>query len=163
PDAGTAVTPKRTTSVLMSRRSPHRVRLPKPWLRWLLPVKCLKNLVAIQSSRPNAIWPTLLPPSNHHQNPNPSKAMRITWVTRCGDRRDTKAHHQRSDVTAVPASGAVAEAMVALVVAGEVLEKFGGDSVIETQRNMANFIAAIEPLPEPESEQGHEDHLGDPL
>ena len=75
----------------------------------------------------------------------------------------TKAHHQRSDVTAVPASGVVAEAMVALVVAGEVLEKFGGDSVIETQRNMANFIAAIEPLPEPESEQGHEDHLGDPL
>src|SRR5690625_2681346 len=48
----------------------------------------------------------------------------------------TKAHHQRSDVTAVPASGVVAEAMVALVIAGEVLEKFGGDSVAETRRNM---------------------------
>ena len=39
------------------------------------------------------------------------------------------AHHQRSDVCAVPAAGIVAEAMVALVLADAVLEKFGGDSV----------------------------------
>ena len=45
------------------------------------------------------------------------------------------AHHQRSDVCAVPAAGIVAEAMVALVLADAVLEKFGGDSVQETRRN----------------------------
>ena len=45
------------------------------------------------------------------------------------------AHHQRSDVCAVPAAGVVAEAMVALVVADAILEKFGGDSVAETRRN----------------------------
>ena len=43
-----------------------------------------------------------------------------------------RAHHQRSDVCAVPAAGVVAEAMVALVLADAVLEKFGGDSVAET-------------------------------
>lgn len=75
----------------------------------------------------------------------------------------TKAHHQRSDVTAVPASGVVAEAMVALVVAAEVLEKFGGDSVTETKRNMETFTAAIKPIPEPESETAHDDDMGDPL
>ena len=42
------------------------------------------------------------------------------------------AHHQRSDVCAVPAAGVVAEAMVALVLADAVLEKFGGDSLAET-------------------------------
>ena len=42
------------------------------------------------------------------------------------------AHHQRSDVCAVPAAGVVAEAMVALVLAEAALEKFGGDSVAET-------------------------------
>ena len=45
------------------------------------------------------------------------------------------AHHQRSDVCAVPAAGVVAEAMVALVLAEAVLEKFGGDSLAETGRN----------------------------
>ena len=48
----------------------------------------------------------------------------------------TKAHHQRSDVCAVPAAGIVAEAMVALVLADAVAEKFGGDSVPETRRNV---------------------------
>ena len=43
------------------------------------------------------------------------------------------AHHQRSDVCAVPAAGVVAEAMVALVLADAVVEKFGGDSLPETQ------------------------------
>lgn len=55
----------------------------------------------------------------------------------------TKAHHQRSDVCAVPAAGIVAEAMVALVIANAVLEKFGGDSVSETKRNMESFLASI--------------------
>ena len=54
-----------------------------------------------------------------------------------------KAIHQRSDVCAVPAAGVVAEAMVALVLAEAVLEKFGGDSVAETARNHAAYLAAI--------------------
>ncbi|RIQ34785.1 chorismate synthase [Jiangella rhizosphaerae] len=54
-----------------------------------------------------------------------------------------KAHHQRSDVCAVPAAGVVAEAMVALVVAELALEKFGGDSVAETARNLATYLDAI--------------------
>ncbi|MGV3072190.1 chorismate synthase [Corynebacterium phoceense] len=47
--------------------------------------------------------------------------------------------HQRSDVCAVPAGGVVAEAMVALVLARAVLEKFGGDSLAETKRNIAAY------------------------
>ena len=54
-----------------------------------------------------------------------------------------KAHHQRSDVCAVPAAGVVAEAMVALVIANSVLEKFGGDSVAETKRNLESYLASI--------------------
>jgi chorismate synthase len=54
-----------------------------------------------------------------------------------------EAHHQRSDVCAVPAAGVVAEAMVALVLANAVLEKFGGDSIAETRRNLDSFVAAI--------------------
>ncbi|MEO0027743.1 MAG: hypothetical protein RL716_1074 [Actinomycetota bacterium] len=54
-----------------------------------------------------------------------------------------KAHHQRSDVCAVPAAGVVAEAMVALVIANSVLEKFGGDSVAETKRNLESYLANI--------------------
>lgn len=50
-----------------------------------------------------------------------------------------KANNQRSDVCAVPAAGIVAEAMVALVLAEAVLEKFGGDSVGETRRNFENY------------------------
>jgi len=54
-----------------------------------------------------------------------------------------EAHHQRSDVCAVPASGVVAEAMVALVLADSVIEKFGGDSLGETRRNLDSYLAAI--------------------
>ncbi len=54
-----------------------------------------------------------------------------------------EAHHQRSDVCAVPAAGVVAEAMVALVLANAVLEKFGGDSLGETNRNLQGYLAAI--------------------
>ena len=53
------------------------------------------------------------------------------------------AHHQRSDVTAVPAAGVVAEAMAALVLAEAVLEKFGGDSVAETRRNCEAYLADV--------------------
>ncbi|ROQ41047.1 chorismate synthase [Frondihabitans sp. PhB188] len=56
------------------------------------------------------------------------------------------AHHQRSDVCAVPASGVVAEAMVALVLSNAILEKFGGDSIDETSRNLTNYLDAIPPL-----------------
>jgi chorismate synthase len=53
------------------------------------------------------------------------------------------AHHQRSDVCAVPAAGVVAEAMVALVLADAALEKFGGDSVGETRRNYEGYLKHI--------------------
>ncbi|MFT4282409.1 chorismate synthase [Microbacterium sp.] len=53
------------------------------------------------------------------------------------------AHHQRSDVCAVPAAGVVAEAMVALTLVDVVLEKFGGDSVAETRRNLQSYVDAI--------------------
>ena len=51
--------------------------------------------------------------------------------------------NQRSDVCAVPAAGVVAEAMVALVLADALLEKFGGDSVPETKRNIDGYLAAL--------------------
>lgn len=53
---------------------------------------------------------------------------------------EAAAHHQRSDVCAVPAAGVVAEAMVALVLADACLEKFGGDSVDETARNARSYL-----------------------
>jgi chorismate synthase len=53
------------------------------------------------------------------------------------------AHHQRSDVCAVPAAGVVAEAMVALVLADACLEKFGGDSVDETRRNHEAYLKGL--------------------
>ena len=56
---------------------------------------------------------------------------------------NSKAHHQRSDVCAVPAAGIVAEAMVALVLANSVLEKFGGDSISETRRNLRSYLDSI--------------------
>jgi chorismate synthase len=51
--------------------------------------------------------------------------------------------NQRSDVCAVPAAGVVAEAMVALVLAEAVLEKFGGDSVAETARNVRGYLDSL--------------------
>lgn len=73
----------------------------------------------------------------------------ISTVPKALDTVDTstgetaKAINQRSDVCAVPASGIVAEAMVALVLADAVLEKFGGDSVEEVSRNYKNFVANL--------------------
>jgi chorismate synthase len=52
--------------------------------------------------------------------------------------------NQRSDVCAVPAAGVVAEAMVGLVLAEAALEKFGGDSVDETRRNAAAYLARLD-------------------
>lgn len=52
--------------------------------------------------------------------------------------------HQRSDVCAVPAAGVVAEAMVTLVLARAVLQKFGGDSLSETKSNIDTYLKNIE-------------------
>jgi chorismate synthase len=54
-----------------------------------------------------------------------------------------RAHHERSDVCAVPAAGIVAEAMVALVLADAALEKFGGDSVEEVARNLSGYLSSM--------------------
>jgi chorismate synthase len=51
---------------------------------------------------------------------------------------------ERSDVTAVPAMGVIAEAMAALVVADALLEKCGGDSLGELQRNLAGYLAGMD-------------------
>jgi chorismate synthase len=53
------------------------------------------------------------------------------------------AHHQRSDVCAVPAAGVVAEAMVMLVLADALVEKFGGDSLAEITRNVTSYLDSI--------------------
>ena len=58
-------------------------------------------------------------------------------------KEETKAHNQRSDVCAVPAAGVVAEAMVALVLFEAMLEKFGGDSLNETKRNLTSYLANL--------------------
>jgi chorismate synthase len=50
---------------------------------------------------------------------------------------------ERTDVTAVPAAGVVMEAMVALVLAGEALRKFGGDSLGEVVRNHGAYVATL--------------------
>jgi chorismate synthase len=73
----------------------------------------------------------------------------ISTVPRALDTIDTstgepaKAINQRSDATAVPAAGVVAEAMVALVLAEAASEKFGGDSVEEMRRNAENYLKAL--------------------
>jgi chorismate synthase len=70
----------------------------------------------------------------------------ISTVPRALDTIDTstgqpaKAINQRSDATAVPAAGVVAEAMVALVLAEAAIEKFGGDSVEEMRRNAGSYL-----------------------
>ncbi|MBM3655536.1 MAG: chorismate synthase [Actinobacteria bacterium] len=59
------------------------------------------------------------------------------------DGQAAKAINQRSDVCAVPAAGIVAEAMVALVLTDAMLEKFGGDSLSECQRNLQGYLSAM--------------------
>jgi chorismate synthase len=76
----------------------------------------------------------------------------ISTVPRALDTIDTasgepaKAQHQRSDVCAVPPAAVVAEAMVALVVADALLEKTGGDSVVEVRRNLDAYLASVPDL-----------------
>jgi chorismate synthase len=58
-------------------------------------------------------------------------------------KRETVSFKERTDVTAVPAMGVVAETMTALVLAGEALRKFGGDSLTEVVRNREAFAASL--------------------
>ncbi|MGZ6909797.1 MAG: chorismate synthase [Acidimicrobiia bacterium] len=58
-------------------------------------------------------------------------------------KQETVSFKERTDVTAVPAAGVVAETMVALVLADEVLRKFGGDSMRELTRNHREFVASL--------------------
>ncbi len=68
---------------------------------------------------------------------------------------EANAQSERSDVTAVPAMGVIAEALVALVVADALLEKFGGDSLSELRANMAGYLDRLDgrrrAMTEPES------------
>ncbi len=73
---------------------------------------------------------------------------------------EANAVSERSDVTAVPAMGVIAEALVALVLADAMVEKFGGDSLAEMQRNHASYLAsagarwaALRDAPAPEEER----------
>ena len=59
-----------------------------------------------------------------------------------------KAHYERSDISVVPAAGVVGEAMVMLVLADFVLDKFGGDSLAETLDNPARYRDRIARAPE---------------
>lgn len=63
---------------------------------------------------------------------------------------EANAQSERSDVTAVPALGVIAEAVVALVLADAMLEKFGGDSLAEVRRNLDAYLAALRRPPAPE-------------
>ncbi|HEY3844635.1 MAG TPA: chorismate synthase [Acidimicrobiales bacterium] len=58
-------------------------------------------------------------------------------------KESTVSFRERTDVTAVPAMGVVAETMTALVLAAEALRKFGGDSLAEVVRNRDGFVAAL--------------------
>jgi chorismate synthase len=55
-------------------------------------------------------------------------------------RETARAHYERSDICVVPAAGVVGEAMVALVLAKALLEKFGGDSLTELRRNVVSYL-----------------------
>ena len=56
-----------------------------------------------------------------------------------------QAHYERSDVCQVPPAGVIGEAMVALVLAGAFMEKFGGDSISETRHNYEGYMATVGP------------------
>jgi chorismate synthase len=62
-------------------------------------------------------------------------------------KESTISFKERTDVTAVPAMGVVAETMAALVLAGEALRKFGGDSLAEVVRNRDGFVASLGETP----------------
>ena len=54
-----------------------------------------------------------------------------------------QAHYERSDVCVVPAAGVIGEAVVALTLAEAFLEKFGGDSMAELERNHRGYIESL--------------------
>jgi chorismate synthase len=60
------------------------------------------------------------------------------------DGKVADAHYERSDVCVVPAAGVVGEAMLALVLAEAMMEKFGGDNISETLNNYKNYVASME-------------------
>ena len=62
-------------------------------------------------------------------------------------KESTVSFRERTDVTAVPAMGVVAESMAALVLATEALRKFGGDSLAEVVRNRDGFVASLGTTP----------------
>jgi chorismate synthase len=61
--------------------------------------------------------------------------------------QEESAHFERSDVTAVPACGVVCEAMAAIVLAGALLEKFGGDSLPDIQAAISHYLNRLTPSP----------------
>ncbi|MDP9202270.1 MAG: chorismate synthase [Gemmatimonadota bacterium] len=72
-----------------------------------------------------------------------STLMRPLGTVEMLTREPAQAVAERSDVTAVPAMGVIAEAMTAFVVAQAFLEKFGGDSLRETRRNYENYVSGL--------------------
>ena len=72
-----------------------------------------------------------------------STLMRPLGTIEIGSGAPAEAVAERSDVTAVPAMGVIAEAMMAFVLAGAFLEKFGGDSLGETRRNLDGYLARV--------------------
>jgi chorismate synthase len=56
-----------------------------------------------------------------------------------------QAHYERSDVCQVPPAGVIGEAMLALVLADSLMEKFGGDNLSETRRNYKSYLATVGP------------------
>jgi chorismate synthase len=69
-----------------------------------------------------------------------STLMRPLATVEMKTREPAEASVERSDVTAVPAMGVIAEAMLAFVVAQAAIEKFGGDSLGEMQRNLDGYL-----------------------
>ena len=65
------------------------------------------------------------------------------WETDCLVRKFRLAAAERSDVTAVPAMGVIAEAMLAIVLADAMLEKFGGDSLREVRHNYDGYLSHL--------------------
>ena len=58
-------------------------------------------------------------------------------------REPALAAYERSDVAVVPAAGVIGEAMVAIVLAGAMIEKFGGDSLAEAMRNYESYLEQV--------------------
>ena len=58
-------------------------------------------------------------------------------------REPALAAYERSDIAVVPAAGVIGESMVAIVLAQAFLEKFGGDSLLETERNYRGYLEQV--------------------